>query len=179
MLEFKSPGNMVYKPRQWTYWVPPTEIVCVLLYTTLSFFYFRNISPLSIPLSVNGSIVSFWQRSCSAFTLCFSVVFTWIACFFLLLCLRPAELICCNSGSPLVTGVPAQSWKIFVVVGFVPTSLLGFNASPFLAFAVAGLMVFPTSPRTRRGVVRGALSDWKDFAAPKLLPVYQYLDIKV
>ena len=170
---------MVYKPRQWTYWVPPTEIVCVLLYTTLSFFYFRNISPLSIPLSVNGSIVSFWQRSCSAFTLCFSVVFTWIACFFLLLCLRPAELICCNSGSPLVAGVPAQSWKIFVVVGFVPTSLLGFNASPFLAFAVAGLMVFPTSPRTRRGVVRGALSDWKDFAAPKLLPVYQYLDIKV
>lgn len=143
------------------------------------FFYFRNITPLSIPLSVNGSIVSFWQWPCSAFTLCFSVVFTWIACFFLLLCLRPAELICCKRGSPLVAGVAARSWKMFVVVGFMPTSLLGFNASPFLAFAVAGLMVFPTSPRARRGVAKGALSDWKDFLAPKLLPVYQYLDINV
>jgi len=54
---------------------------------------------------------------------------------------------------------------------------LGFNASPFLAFTVAGLMVFPTSPRARRGVVKGALSEWNDFVAPKFLPAYQNLDI--
>ena len=34
-------------------------------------------------------------------------------------------------------------------------------------------MVFPRSPSARRGVVKGALVDWKDFAAPKFLPMYK------
>ena len=136
-------------------------------------FYNLKNTRLSVPLSINGYITSFWQWSCSAFTLCFSVVFTWNACFCLLLCLRPAELICCKSGSPLVAGVPVRPWKIFVVVGVLPTSLLGFNASPFLAFVVAGWMVLPRSPSARRGVAEGALFCWKDFAAPKLLPAHQ------
>lgn len=149
----------------------PNRNLSLLFVSDYFLRYFSNNTPLSLPLSINGYITSLWHWSWSSFALGFTVVFAWNAFFCLLLCFTPAELICCKSGSPLVAGVPVRPWKILVVVGVFPTSLLGFNASPFLAFAAAGCMVFPTSPSARRGVVNGALLDWKDFAAPNFLPV--------
>ena len=132
--------------------------------------YRRTEEERTVPCSANGYITSLWQAS-RGFTFCFPVVLIWEVCFCLLLCLRPTELICCKSGSPLVVGVPVWLWKLFVAKGVFPYGWWGLSASPFLAFAVPGWMVFPTSPSARLGVAKGALLDWKDFEAPKLLPV--------
>lgn len=98
--------------------------------------------------------------------------------FCLLLCLRPAELIWCKSDRPLVLGVPVWSWKILDAKGVFPHGLFDFKANPFLPLVVPVWIVFPTSPRTRLGVIKGALLDWKDFAATKPLPVQKAIHIK-
>ena len=131
------------------------------------------------PCSVNGYITSFSQSSCCcAFTFCFSLVLAWEVCFCLVLCFRPAELICCSKGRPLVAGVPVRPWRTFVALGVFPHGLLGLNASPFLAFVVPACRVFWTSPNARRGVAKGVWFDWKDFAIPKLLPKYNIQKVK-
>ena len=159
----------------------PTESLSGQMVTLAGHWLAVILSHVSMypPCSVNGYITSFSQSSCCcAFTFCFSLVLAWEVCFCLVLCFRPAELICCNKGRPLVAGVPVRPWRTFVAPGVFPQGLLGLNASPFLAFVVPACRVFWTSPNARRGVAKGVWFDWKDFAIPKLLPKYNVQKVK-